>query len=64
MLLKNKKLRCSSTYHTIHSFKVDRVGIPCVAKNLPSDAKDAGSIPGQGIKTPQTTKSLHPVTKT
>ena len=35
-----------------------------MAKNLPSDAKDAGSISGQRIKIPQATKSPQTVTKT
>ena len=35
-----------------------------VVKNLPSNAGDAGSIPGQGTKIPQTKEQLSPCTTT
>lgn len=35
-----------------------------VVKNLPSDARGAGTIPGQGTKVPRATEQLSPHTTT
>ena len=60
-----KKGRLKKDQSTVHDKKIvrDFLGDPMV-KNLPSSARDWGSIPGQGSKIPQTEEQPSPCATT